>query len=565
MDLSGWLGTKTAVILYLGKNVLSAPALQSIPGEERQFGRYRLLYRIASGGMANLYLARLASGERFEKLVAIKRIHHHLAQQEEFIHMLIDEARVAAQVTHPNVAQVTDFGDTPAYFIAMEYVDGESLVSVMRHAQLSLPICAKLIADAAGGLHVAHDLVDRDGTPLQVVHRDISPQNLLVSYDGAMKVIDFGVARARGNLQQTASGTIKGKLSYMSPEQISLKPVDRRSDIFSLGIVLYEITTRYRLFKAPNEAATIAKILDGQIAPPTRFIAGYPPDLERIVMRALAHESTARYATAAEMQRDLEAFIFGTGTPVVSGTIAEMMRSSFCDRIEEKRRLLRECEMAPVLSPAPQMEPSSHSLTMGGATVSAATFRRRQSRKAMLFVVAMLVLIMAAASGAFLFEWLSGDGGQEKAKPVAGSTLRQGQSVSFEVRADPEWAAIRVDGKAVSNPYRTSLAKAHQEMLVEVSAKGYRPHSFKVPAKEGGTFVITLDQDVDAGVKAEEGSADAGQERVSPDMKVKRSPKLPIVRKKRPRKARSKVKRKVRRTKPKKRRGSGVLFKNPYN
>lgn len=552
---------------------MSAPALQSIvPVDQRQFGRYRLLYRIASGGMANLYLARLASGERFEKLVAIKRVHHHLAQEEEFIHMLIDEARIAAQITHPNVAQVTDFGETPAHYIAMEYVDGESLVSVMRHAQPSLPVCAKLIADAAGGLHAAHDLVGRDGAPLNVVHRDVSPQNLLVSYDGAMKVVDFGVARARGNLQQTASGTLKGKLAYMSPEQISLKPIDRRSDIFSLGIVLYEITTRYRLFKAPNEAATISKILEGDVAPPTRFVAGYPADLERIVMRCLAREPAARYATAAAVQADLEAFIFGTGAPVVSGTIAETMHSAFVERIAEKRRLLLECEHTPILSPEPQMEPSSHSMTMGGATVSATNFRRRQRRKAIAFIVAMVLLVLAAAAGAFLFEWLRGT---EESKQAVKTPVVGGPRVTFEVRADPDWASIRVDGKSVSNPYRISLPKEHAAMQVEVSAKTYQSHAFKLRANEGGTFMITLDREADSGTSAKRQRLDAGRPdrtraadagppsivgkgtRTSP----KKVTRKRVVRKKVSRKTRKKQRRKA----TKKRRGSGALFGNPYN
>jgi serine/threonine-protein kinase len=315
-----------------------AREIKLLPRRQRRFGRYELICRLASGGMANLYLARLSGKAGFAKEVAIKRIHEHLSEEEEFIQMFIDEARLAARIAHPNVGQVLELDKVEdSFYIAMEYVHGESLYALIRSARPKVALTARIIANAAAGLHAAHELCDESGESLGVVHRDVSPQNILISYQGSVKVVDFGVARARGNIHTTNVGTAKGKLAYMSPEQVASRGEDRRSDVFGLGIVLYEATAFRRLFKASSEAATINRVVHGEITPPTRIRESYPAELEAIVMRALERDPDRRFQTAEEMQVALETFIMRSESLVLPSTLGKLMQVTFAGRIAEKR------------------------------------------------------------------------------------------------------------------------------------------------------------------------------------------------------------------------------------
>jgi serine/threonine-protein kinase len=320
----------------LGARVAQQLAL--LPCHRRRFGRYTLICRLASGGMANLYLARLGGRGGFVKEVAIKRIHEHLSENAEFIQMFVDEARIVARIAHPNVVQVLelDYVDDAA-FIAMEYVHGESLLELVSRARPRPALAARVVAQAAAGLHAAHELCDRNGDPLGVVHRDVSPQNILISYQGAVKVVDFGVAKARGNLHTTTVGTVKGKLAYMSPEQVQSKPLDRRADVFALGIVLYEITTYRRLFKTDTAQGTMVRVVKGEITPPSLIREDYPEELEAIVMRALERDPGRRYQTAEELQAALETYINASGQLVLASALGKLMRRTFGDRIAEKK------------------------------------------------------------------------------------------------------------------------------------------------------------------------------------------------------------------------------------
>jgi tRNA A-37 threonylcarbamoyl transferase component Bud32 len=318
-----------------------AKQLKLIPRNKSKFARYTLICRLASGGMANVYLAQLAGQKGFEKLVAIKRIHEHLSDEEEFIEMFVDEARLAARISHPNVAQILEF-DTwdDSFFIAMEYVDGEALNALLRRSRPKHQLVARLIANAAAGLHAAHELRDDKGRPMQVVHRDVSPQNILISYQGEVKVVDFGVARAQSNLRVTNVGTLKGKFSYMSPEQIQSGTLDRRADVFALGIILYESTTYKRLFKADTEQDTMKRVLQGEITPPSKVQEGYSLELEEIVMKALDRDRTQRYQSAEEMQAALEMYLMTSGGLVLASAVGKLMRKTFRDRMKEKERIL---------------------------------------------------------------------------------------------------------------------------------------------------------------------------------------------------------------------------------
>lgn len=309
-------------------------------------GRYSLRRELASGGMATVYLASLTGPHGFEKVVAVKRIHPHLKKDRRFVEMFLDEARVAALIHHPNVCAVADFGEedgTP--YLVMEYLQGESLSSVLRAARTGggVPfwLAARIVHDAARGLHAAHELRGPDGHPLGVVHRDVSPQNIFVLYDGITKVVDFGVARARGRLTVTGTNEVKGKLPYMSPEQYDGENVDRRTDVWALGVVLWETTVGRRLFRADNDGATIARVLHKPVPRPSEVRADYPPELEAIVMRCLERDVTVRYPSAEALAEDLEAFMYSLGKPAGASQVKRWMHDHFASHIERGEALLR--------------------------------------------------------------------------------------------------------------------------------------------------------------------------------------------------------------------------------
>jgi len=281
----------------------------------RRLGRFQIIGRLATGGMAEVYLALSGELPGYRTLLVVKRILPHLASNRQFIGMFLDEARLAALLDHPNVVRIIEVGhDGEEYFLAMELVQGKPLSAVLRKATRerrppSPALAAYIIAQAASGLGYAHALTDGDGRPLGVVHRDVSPQNVLLSFEGAVKLIDFGVARAFGRVAHTSPGGLKGKIEYMSPEQASAEEVDHRADVFALGVVLWEVLTGRRLYRRETELATMRAILDDPIPRPSE-VADVPPELDAVVMRALRKRRDARFASAHEMAEALERFAF---------------------------------------------------------------------------------------------------------------------------------------------------------------------------------------------------------------------------------------------------------------
>lgn len=292
-----------------------------------RLGRYELLVPIARGGMARVWAARLHGQRGFQKLVAIKTILPHLADEAEFERMFLDEARIAAGVHHPNVCEIYELGEErKTLYLAMEWVSGDSLSRVLRPAGktegIDARVAARILADACAGAHAAHELTDEDGRQLGVVHRDLSPHNVLLSADGVVKVCDFGVAKALGQLhEQTSAGQLKGKISYMSPEQITGGAIDRRSDVFSLGVVLYEATTGRRAFVG-EPLAVLNAVIDGRFVPPEQARPDYPAGLAAIVRRSLAHEVDLRHPGADVLARELEAFAATAGLDVSREALA---------------------------------------------------------------------------------------------------------------------------------------------------------------------------------------------------------------------------------------------------
>lgn len=321
-----------------------AEGSDSLPGGGTYFlGRYRIVDEIGVGGMASVHLARADGPGGFQKWVAIKRIHRHLAEDETFIRMFLDEARIAARISHPNVAQVFDLGKhRDTYWIAMEYLHGEPLREIMRAVEeggappMSPQLAARIVADAAEGLHAAHELRDKDGKLLNLVHRDVTPHNLFLTYDGAVKVVDFGIAKVTGRLANTRAGTLKGKLAYMSPEQVRGSAIDRRTDIFALGVVLWELTTGRRLFRMESDLETLERVQACVVPPPSSIVENYPVELESIVMRALAKDLNRRYPTAREISRALQQYLMKSASFVGSEEIGSYVKHVLSDRFQRR-------------------------------------------------------------------------------------------------------------------------------------------------------------------------------------------------------------------------------------
>ena len=300
-----------------------------------QFGKYALLGHLATGGMAEVWLARQLGLQGFEKIVVIKRARPELSDAET-TQFFLDEARLVATLEHPNIAQVYEIGVVNgSYFFVMEYVDGADLrrlieSSLARFQKVALGDALYIISHVCTALHYAHEKRDLEGRPLQLVHRDVSPSNVLISHDGAIKVCDFGIAKASNRRSEdTQSGVLKGKFSYMSPEQCSSKPIDRRSDVFSIGILLYELTTLSKLFRGGSDFAVLQNIVEAPIPPPSLRVPNYPPELEAIVLKALAKSPADRYQTAQALQLDLEAFAREQRLQMSSIGIAKLMGSLF--------------------------------------------------------------------------------------------------------------------------------------------------------------------------------------------------------------------------------------------
>ncbi|MCP3141269.1 serine/threonine protein kinase [Pyxidicoccus xibeiensis] len=308
----------------------------------QSFGKYQLLKKLATGGMAEVWLARQMGIEGFQKNLVVKRILPHLAEDREFVEMFRNEALIAARFNHPNIAQVYEFGEANGtYYIAMEFIHGEDLGRVMRKAAASgqwvaRPLAIRIVAAACEGLHYAHSRTDDAGRPLRVVHRDISPQNILISFDGSVKLVDFGIAKAADQASLTKSGAIKGKFAYMAPEQAAGKPLDGRADIFAIGLVLYELLTGVRPLKRDSELATLQAAMECAIAPPSQ-VADVPEEMDPVVMRAIAKNADDRYREARQFQVALEEILVGQRWVAGSVQISELMETLFADRLADEK------------------------------------------------------------------------------------------------------------------------------------------------------------------------------------------------------------------------------------
>lgn len=434
-----------------------------------------MLLPIAAGGMASVWAARLngdAAAMGFQKIVAIKSMLPELADEAEYRTMFLDEARIASKLHHPNICETFDLGEERgALYMAMEWIDGVSLHRLLRFAPsaqrqpIAPELAARIIVGACAGLHAAHEATDDDGSPLAIVHRDVSPQNILISSDGHVKVMDFGVAQARGKLHATQAGQAKGKLQYMAPEQ--LRPgmvIDRRADVFALGTVLYEVTTGKKPFDADTDVDVMRAILLRAPVRPSEMVRGYPVELERIIMRAMAKDANERFASAEGLRLALERWL---ARRVTDREVAALVRDRCGDELEARREALRSASVAEEAKRAPTPAPAAE---VGTNAPPAARDRGRQ------FVIALGVLVVLFGFGSVLRSRFSvAATGSESprdrpppASPIAATTpplLHQQpeeaaatetsaptsapKAPPIALRVDPSDAYVVVDGEAI--------------------------------------------------------------------------------------------------------------------
>ena len=325
------------------------------------FGKYFLLERINVGGMAEVYKAKTVGVGGVEKIVAIKRILPSVAEDDEFIKMFVDEAKITSQLSHANLAQSFDLGKIDdTYYIAMEYVPGKDLRAVFermkrRGERMPLPLCAYTVARLCEGLDYAHRKCDSDGREMNIVHRDVSPQNIVLGFEGEVKLIDFGIAKTANKITRTQAGMLKGKFGYMSPEQVRGLPLDRRSDIFAAGVVLYELCTGERLFTGSSDFSVLEKVQQARVTPPSQIEPRISHEFERVMLKALAREPENRYQLAGDLAGDLTRFLLEAQPPnVTRDDVSAFMKATFPDEV------IREAD-----DTQPRRRPPPHSPTAG--------------------------------------------------------------------------------------------------------------------------------------------------------------------------------------------------------
>lgn len=339
------------------------------PAPQRVLGRYAIYDRLAAGGMATVHIGRQLGAAGFARTVAIKRMLPHLSHELEFVTMFLDEARLAARVRHPNVVPILDVvAEDDEVFLVMEYVPGEALGALARvlrrrHEQAPPAVAASIVAGMLYGLHAAHEAVAEDGTPLHMVHRDVSPHNVLVGVDGVARLLDFGVAKAAVRLQRTtAQGTLKGKLAYMAPEQATRGEVTRHSDIYSVGVVLWELLAGRQLFLADNQAALMMRVLESEIPPLADVAPWVGPAAAAVVARAVAREPAARFASALDMAVALERAL----PPASPGVVGAWVRQVAAETLDARAAVVARVEQAPIPAEIPMTQPRSLGDITGG-------------------------------------------------------------------------------------------------------------------------------------------------------------------------------------------------------
>jgi serine/threonine protein kinase len=505
---------------------------------ERQSGlaKHRVLVELGQGGMSNVYLAVASGPGDFHKLVVLKVLRADLAREEAFRTMALSEAKIAARLNHPNVVQtyeVLNEGERPV--IVMEYLEGQSLSNVLSRIQtdsFSLAMRLRVLADALGGLHHAHELCDYDGSSFELVHRDFTPQNIFVGYDGHVKVLDFGIAKTTAVPDDDSrTGTLKGKVRYMSPEQIIGAPrPDRRADIYAAGIILWELIARASPFKDDAEIAIINKVINGELPSLRHEAPEAPEDLVQICEKATQFDRDARFATAAEMQAAIERALEGLTTRGASRDIGRLVSEAFAETRAATKQIIEEQLAKKPRHGGPRAFREVPLLLLGPGAVPATVLTNRRRSGALwiagaaggigVAVLAFAALVNSrpkprdpasppAASSAI--------GTSPAPLPVPSTTEPKPTVVQIRVRAIPESATLYFDDQRLeSNPATVSRGADGTTHSVRADAKGYLPRTLPIVVDKGADLVLTLDRAPSSGSRALPRSAQPGEPHGAP-------------------------------------------------
>jgi eukaryotic-like serine/threonine-protein kinase len=489
-----------------------------------------LLAAVGEGGMGRVWAARQV-GSPLQRLVAVKTAISGQSQTPEFQRLFMDEARIASLIHHPHVCGVYELGEeNGTLYLVMEWCDGTSLRQVMDKlpdGRMDLAVAARIVANVASGLHAAHELEDSDGTKLRVVHRDVSPQNILISKNGHVKVADFGVAKAQGQLHRpTETGEMKGKLAYMAPEQVTAKDIDHRADIFALGCVLYETTVGRRPFQGEGALSTLYQLLEQAVAPPTEVCPGYPAELSSIVLKTLAKDADERFQTAEDLRIALEGWIASAGSKANEREIAALLRATLSDEIDQKSRSINEAAARLKEGPEERSDstmprnsrPASGETTSrnreGATTVDRAVatggVRERSSSWGLpvgagIAVLALVVVlakgtlgtVQPAAHSTVTSPSVSVPAATHEPpiapEPVAPAAVVPVKDVYITVRAVPSNASIRIDdGEPVEAPYTLRAAAGSEARTIRASAPNYMSLTRTVAFDETREILLQL-------------------------------------------------------------------------
>lgn len=508
--------------------------------KQQTAGQYYLMEKLAQGGMAEIYKGLSYDVHGLKKTVCIKKILPHLLASSEFIDSLIDEAKLAVRLVHGNIAQTYDLGKVgDDYFMVMEYVDGRSLSQIHKKCLskgelIPIPILVFVVSEVLNGLNYMHRRTDENGNPLNIVHRDISPQNIMVSYSGTVKIIDFGIAKAMFKVGSTDSGVLKGKFAYMSPEQAHGDALDQRSDVFSLGIILHEMITGKRLFKAEDSRQTIRNVRRAQVESPSLFRADLPDELDRISMKALSKDRRRRYLFASEMHNDLVKFLYTTYPEFKPSDIGRFLQELFADDIADGKvaeadtktphliidksnsALMGDGQFevtgfarAPLnmheymlgempdhskkqeesLEPA-EKQPGESETGVQGTPLEARRADREEKTSSLRksFFSAKILVIAAIAlvcAGLLIHQFLA----KKKEAPVPPANIAE-----IVVTSTPEDASIAIDNKIMGSgsPVTIKNISTEEEHTLEISREGFIPQSRVLKLAPGEKAVLTF-------------------------------------------------------------------------
>jgi eukaryotic-like serine/threonine-protein kinase len=457
--------------------------------------KYRVLAQLGEGGTASVYLAVARGPSGFNKLVVLKTIKTLLADDPDFRRMFLQEARVAARLSHPGIVQTYEVIEAArAPIIVMEYLEGEPLSKVLMRArgELSLAMHLRVIADATSALHYAHELTDFDGRPLGLVHRDMTPHNIILTFDGQTKLLDFGIAKLTQANPETQTGVIKGKLRYMPPEQIAGESIDRRADIYAVGVMLWEAATGEAMWKGCSDATVMDRVLNGEITPPSEVRPGVPAQLDAICMKALSFDPAGRHATAAELEAELEALLDGLGSRVSARAIGKVMSQLFADvRVETKALIEKQLSEVALLSPE-EYEAMGPAVMNGGrggpfslSAVHAVGTPARRSLRSVGWLALAGVVGLVAAAGIKLATPVGPPAAAPSAVPDHGSRPTASglpaispARVLIHVTASPAEATLLLDGELLpNNGFARLLPADGSQHIVTAQAPGYDTRS----------------------------------------------------------------------------------------